>query len=1194
MINDSGHITNLADNSLFARNIVLAKRIKSLSSYFAYAVIIISIVALGGWQFNIEVLKRPISHLVAMNPLSAVLFLLCGISFLVLTEQRIKPGKRVWGKIIALLALLLGLIRFVSAVSGPDINVDTFLFKSRLAEGLGENISNRMAANTALSFILSAIALLLLNVETKRKKMPAQIIAVILFLLSLLFLIGYLYEVRASYGILVYLPMAFHTSICFLLFSLTILFANPSRGIMLQLTSSYGGSSAGRLLITVSIIVPVLLGFVRVQVASLGLIPFQLGTALLILAIIVIFIGLSWFIVLSLNNRDFQKQLADQALQESEEQIQTIFNAAPDAVIVIDDSGKIVKWNSKAEALFGWTEKEVKGKTLNETIIPERFRLMHDNGLDHFLQTGEGPILGSVIETYACKKNNDEFEVALNIASTQKTDGHYLFIGFVRDITDRKRSEEKFKGLLEAAPDAMIIANDKGEIVLINRQTEKLFGYRKEELIGKPVEILIPADFRHKHVSQRTQYTEAPKVRAMGAGLELFAVRKDGIQFPVEISLSPLETEEGTLISASVRDITARKKSEEKFKGLLEAAPDAMVIVNEKGKIVLINKQTEKLFAYTKEELIGKPVEILIPAAFRDKHANYRTQYMESPKVRSMGVGLELFAVRKDGTQIPVEISLSPVVTEEGTLISASVRDITERKKSEERIRFLASIADNIQDPVISSDNDFRITRWNLAAEKLLGWKNDEVIGKATTEILKIVYPAETPEQIQKSFRERDFWQGEVIYHTKSGKKINVLTTTSHLKDAIGNVTGNLVLARDITERKKIEAALSKLNEELEERVKERTEEIYKNEQRFRNTLENMLEGIQIIGFDWKYIYVNDAMARHGKYSKEEFIGHTVMEKYPGIEQTEIFKVYQRCLNERVSIHLENEFTFPDKTKGWFELSFQPVPEGLFILSVDITDRKIAEEKIITLNKELEERVIQRTEQLKKSNEELEAFSYSVSHDLRAPLRGIIGFTSILEEDYTSKLDDEGKRITAIIKKNTSKMGQLIDDLLAFSRMGRQELIKATVDINKMVGDIIADQSLNNEKTKWIIHSLPNAIADINTLQQVWVNLISNAVKYSRNAESPKIEIGAIEENYSTTFFVKDNGVGFNEKYKSKLFKVFQRLHTNEEFEGTGIGLAIVEKIVSKHGGKVWAESGLIQGAAFYFSLPIVPERMVT
>ena len=304
------------------------------------------------------------------------------------------------------------------------------------------------------------------------------------------------------------------------------------------------------------------------------------------------------------------------------------------------------------------------------------------------------------------------------------------------EIQLRKRSEEKFKGLLEAAPDAMVIANEKGEITLINRQTEKLFGYSKDELIGKQVEILIPVDFRNKHVSHRTQYIEAPKVRSMGAGLELFAVRKDGTQFPVEISLSPLITEEGTLISASVRDITGRKRLEEKFKGLLEAAPDAMVIANEKGEITLINRQTEKLFGYSKEELIGRAVEILIPPDFHNKHVTDRTKYFADPKVRSMGAGLELFAIRKDGTKFPVEISLSPLITEEGTLISSSVRDITDRKRSEQRFRNLLEAA---PDAMVIANEKGEIVLINRQTEKLFGYNKEELIGRQ----VEILVPAD-------------------------------------------------------------------------------------------------------------------------------------------------------------------------------------------------------------------------------------------------------------------------------------------------------------------------------------------------------------------------------------------------------------------------------------------------------------------
>lgn len=239
-------------------------------------------------------------------------------------------------------------------------------------------------------------------------------------------------------------------------------------------------------------------------------------------------------------------------------------------------------------------------------------------------------------------------------------------------------------------------------------------------------------------------------------------------------------------------------------------------------------------------------------------------------------------------------------------------------------------------------------------------------------------------------------------------------------------------------------------------------------------------------------------------------------------------------------------------------------------------------------NQQLEQKVKERTAQLELANKELESFSYTVSHDLRAPLRAIVGFTSILEEDYTSKLDDEARRITAVIKGNTHKMARLIDDLLAFSRLGRQEITKAPVDMEAMVKETthnLASQT-DTSKVKWTIHPLPVVPANANMIQQAWVNLISNAVKYSANHATPEIEIGSFKHDGQVVFFIKDNGVGFDSQYKDKLFKVFQRLHRSDEFEGTGIGLALVEKIVVRQGGSVWAESEINKGACFYFSLP--------
>jgi signal transduction histidine kinase len=240
-------------------------------------------------------------------------------------------------------------------------------------------------------------------------------------------------------------------------------------------------------------------------------------------------------------------------------------------------------------------------------------------------------------------------------------------------------------------------------------------------------------------------------------------------------------------------------------------------------------------------------------------------------------------------------------------------------------------------------------------------------------------------------------------------------------------------------------------------------------------------------------------------------------------------------------------------------------------------------------NQNLEQKVSARTAQLESVNKELEGFSYSISHDLRAPLRAIIGFTSILEEDYSNKLDDEAKRITSVIKNNTIKMGQLIDDLLTFSRMGRQEMLKTSIDMMAMVNEVRATLAMQYDtaKTQWAIQPLSQVNANANMIRQVWVNLVSNAIKYSGNREVPHIEIGSFSKDKQTVFFVKDNGVGFDQQYGDKLFKVFQRLHGAEEFEGTGIGLALVEKIISRQGGYVWAEAEVDKGACFYFSLPV-------
>jgi PAS domain S-box-containing protein len=475
-------------------------------------------------------------------------------------------------------------------------------------------------------------------------------------------------------------------------------------------------------------------------------------------------------------------------------------------------------------------------------------------------------------------------------------------------------------------------------------------------------------------------------------------------------------------------------------------------------------------------------------------------------------------------------------------------------------------------DGVIITDLRGRITHTNKALTDYFGWGREVVGGLATRlvvdeDAIKVLSGLKA---CQESGYKRDL---ECVLLTKDHAQVPVLINASLITDPEGQPLGVIAVIRDITALRRAEAALETERQRLLSLLEELPAYVYLKAQDFSITFANRL---------FREIF-GDPKGRPC---------HEVMHGLPTLcEGCRVFEVITSPEpQEREWTHRGGR-TYHSYVYPFADSDGSPL---VLELGIDITERKQAEEEIRQLNEELEQRVRQRTAQLEAANREMESYSYSISHDLRAPLRAIDGFSRLLLNDKANRLDAEGQRLLDIIRANTQKMGQLIDDLLAFSRLGRREVKAADLDMERQVADVVKElqETMEDRTVHWDLKPLPGTRADRALLHQVWVNLLSNALKFTRPRDAAVIEVGC-KSGQSTAdediYYVKDNGVGFDMQYAQKLFGVFQRLHRYEEFEGTGVGLALVQRIIQRHGGRIWAESRVNGGATFYFSLPRRP-----
>ncbi len=466
-------------------------------------------------------------------------------------------------------------------------------------------------------------------------------------------------------------------------------------------------------------------------------------------------------------------------------------------------------------------------------------------------------------------------------------------------------------------------------------------------------------------------------------------------------------------------------------------------------------------------------------------------------------------------------------------------------------------------------DKKGNITHMNSTVITRLGYTKEELIGKSVL----IVHPPERRDEANKIVGEMLNGKAEfcpVPIQTKSGVKIQVETRVT-----LGNWDDKPAIfgiSKDISKVRLSEEKFSKV---------------------FHiNPSACGLSDIE----NQQYVEVNDAFYTLFGFEKDEVIGKTATELGIFTDKARSALLEKIDKNGK-AINIEADLKAKNGDIKHVLLSAENIyiqdKKYRFTVVNDITELMQSENKIKKLNDSLEQRVIERTEQIEAANKELEAFSYSVSHDLRAPLRSINGFAHILMEDYLPQLDDEAKRICGVIQNNSQKMGHLIDSLLEFSRSGRAEINKTVINTRELIDSIYLDNTdiAVREKIDLQIGDVCNVFADSILIKQVWTNLITNAIKYSSKSENPTISITCKNEKDFCIFCVNDNGVGFDMDHANKLFGVFQRLHTNEEFEGSGVGLAIIHQIIKRHGGKVWAYAEVNKGAEFYFSLPLLKKE---